>query len=140
MMEGGYYPIFEDGFIRFTNEDNTAIVDYENGILSVRILFSIDPEEYDLFLEASNLAMQKTAAVKAVILMDMENIMFSCESFCYTESEFRKFFPLMVDCVNKALEAHRHQMRRLIHAVEAVAKKVPATDESIAGTTNKILS
>ena len=140
MMEGGYYPTFEDGFIRFVTEENTAIVDYENGILSVRILFSIAPEEYDLFLEASNLTMQKTAVTKAVILMDMENIMFSCENFCYTESEFRKFFPLMVENVNKALHAHRHQMRRLIHAMEAASTKVPATDEAIAGNTNKILS
>lgn len=140
MMESGYNPSFEDGFIRFAIEDNNGIVDYENGILSVRILFSIDEEDYDLFLEASNLTMQKTALAKAVILMDMESIMFSCESFCYTESEFRKFFPRMVESITNALKAHRGQMRRLYHTVEAASTKFPAADEPAAGNSQKVLS
>ena len=57
MMEGGYYPTFNKTHILFNMEDNIGVVEYEEGILSVRLFFTIEEEAYDLFLEASNSAM-----------------------------------------------------------------------------------
>ena len=92
MMEGGYYPEYEDSHILFRIEENMAVVEYLEGILSIRIFFSIDEDEYDLFLEASNAAMLETFIVKPAIMDNMENIMFSCEMICGNVREFRKFF------------------------------------------------
>jgi hypothetical protein len=41
MMEEGYYPVYENTHITFGLEDNLAVVEYEEGILSVRLFFSI---------------------------------------------------------------------------------------------------
>ena len=140
MMEDGYYPSFEQTHIQFGIDDNTAVVEYEEGILSVRLFFSIDEEAYGLFLEASNMTMVETFAVKPAVLDDMKNIMFSCEFPCDTIKEFRKFFPRALNYLNEALSSHKTAMRKLVLAGEVAAKTIPATDEIVTGTRRKILS
>ena len=54
MMEGGYRPSYEKNHILFNIEDNIGVVEYEEGILSVRIFFSIEEGASELFLVASN--------------------------------------------------------------------------------------
>ena len=75
MMEGGYYPVYERTHIQFGLDDNIAVLEYEEGILSIRLFFSIDEEAYDLFLEASNSMMLSTSLVKPAIMDDMQNIL-----------------------------------------------------------------
>ena len=136
MMEEGYYPVYENTHIVFGLDDNLAIVEYTEGILSVRLFFSIDAEAYEMFLEAANETMMKEYIVKPVVLDDMKNIMFSCEILCDTVREFRKFFPRSISLLTNALRQHRQEMKRLILASEIVSKTVPATDDwsSMAGT------
>lgn len=136
MMEEGYYPVYEKTHIVFGLDDNLAIVEYTEGILSVRLFFSIDAEAHDMFLEAANETMMKEYIVKPVVLDDMKNIMFSCEILCDTVREFRKFFPRSISLLTDALRQHRQEMKRLILASEIVSKTVPATDDwsSMAGT------
>ena len=124
MMEEGYYPVYEDTHITFGLEDNLAVVEYEEGILSVRLFFSIEKETYPLFLEAANETMLKAFIVKPVVLNDLKNLMFSCEMFCDNVREFRKFFPRSIDMLRECLHVHRHEMT------------VPVTDEvsSMTGT------
>ena len=124
MMEGGYYPVFEKTHIVFALDGNLAIVEYEEGVLSIRLFFSIEKEHYPKFLKAGNRTMLKAFIVKPVILNDMKNLMFSCEIFCDNVREFRKFFPRSIDMLREALHLHRLEMT------------VPATDElsSMAGT------
>ena len=129
-MEDGYYPTFEKTHILFDLADNTAVVEYEEGVLSVRIFFSIDEEAYDLFLEASNAVMMDTFMVKPAVLDDMKNIMFSCEIPCDTAKEFRKFFPRCIQLLQEGLRAHKSEMRRMILADQVASKAIPATDES----------
>ena len=126
MMEEGYYPIFETTHIVFGLDDNLAIVEYEEGVLSVRLFFSIEEEMYPLFLEASNETMITTFAVKPVVLNDRKNLMFSCETLCDTLREFRKFFPRSVEMIRESLNRHRAVMK----------KTIPAKDDypSMAGT------
>lgn len=144
MMEGGYYPIYEKDHIVFGIDDNLAVVEYEEGILSVRIFFSIDEDVYALFLKASNETMMKAYTVKPVVLDDMKNIMFSCEILCDNVREFRKFFPRCITLLNEALKQHKTEMKRLLMANEIVSKTIPATDDrsSVAGNikSRKILS
>ena len=145
MMEDGYYPIFEQTHIQFGLDDNIAVVEYEDGILAVRLFFSIEEEGYDMFLEASNSMMMYNWCVKAVVLDDMKNIMFSCEIPCHTAREFRKFFPLCKEMLQEALRAHKSEMKKLILADHVAASTtVPATDDisSMTGTakSRKILS
>ena len=118
MMEGGYYPIYETTHIVFGLDDNLAIVEYEEGILSVRLFFSIDEDMYPMFLEASNETMITSFAVKPVIMDDMKNLMFSCEVFCDNVREFRKFFPRSIDLIREALNRHRSEMKKTIPAKE----------------------
>ena len=139
MMEEGYYPTFEQTHIQFGLDDNIAVVEYEEGVLSVRLFFSIEEEAYEIFLEASNLMMIETFAVKPVILEDMKNIMFSCEMRCDNLREFRKNLPWAIEKLREGLNAHRSQMKKLILASELVSKTIPATDDPIAGS-RKILS
>ena len=143
MMEGGYYPTMEATYIQFGLDDNIAVVEYEDGILAVRLFFSIEEDAYDLFLEASNSMMMYNYSVKAAILDDMKNIMFSCEIPCDNVREFKKFFPRCVGMLKEALRSHKSEMRKLILADQAASTTIPAADDysSLAGTTkHKLLS
>ena len=140
MMEDGYYPTFEKTHIQFGLEDNIAVVEYEERVVSVRLFFSIEEDAYELFLEASNMAMSETYAVKPVILDDMKNIMFSCEMLCDNLREFRKFIPWAAERLNEAITVHRCKMKRLVMASEIASHTIPATDDFVTGTGRKILS
>lgn len=144
MMEDGYYPSFEKNCILFDLEDNTGVVEYQEGILSIRIFFSIEPDTGELFKDVSNTAMTMTFAVKPVVIDEMKNLMFSCEFLCDTEREFRKFFPRGIGLLKEALEIHKHEMEKIIMAQRISATSIPATDDisSMAGISgsNKVLS
>lgn len=144
MMEEGYYPYFNKTHIMFNHDDNMVIVEHANGILCLRLFFSIEEEAYDLFLEASNQTMLDTYIVKPVLMDDMKTIMFSCETFCDNIREFRKLFPRCIHLIDESIAAHRKEMKKLVLAEETVSKTIPASDEwsSLAGTlkSQKILS
>ena len=139
-MEDGYFPVFERTHIQFGIDDNIAVVEYDEDIVSVRLFFSIDEEAYDLFLEASNSMMIETYIIKPAILDDMKNIMFSCEFMCDSMRDFRRFFPRSIDRLKEALDVHKSKMKKLILASEVAAATIPATEESVAGIARKILS
>ena len=130
MMEDGYYPTFENNHILFNIEDNTAVLEYEEDILSIRIFFSIEEDEYDLFLEASNAAMLESFIVKPVIMDNMKNIMFSCEMMCDTVKEFKKFFPRAVEYIKEAVAEHKHEMKRLITSQDIFSGNIAGADEA----------
>ena len=134
MMENGFCPTFEDGYILFDVDDNTSVLEYENGVLTLRTFFTIDKEGYEMFLEASNFAMIKSFMIKPVIMEDMNSIMFSCETFCQTVGDFKRFFPLMIEYLRKGMSVHKDQMRELLKAVEMLSYKKPATDEQVVET------
>lgn len=144
MMEEGYYPIYEESHIVFGLDDNLAVLEYEEGIMSVRLFFSIEEDSYPLFLEAANLTMLKAFSVKPVVLDDMKNLMFSCETLCDTVSEFRKFMPRSIDLLREALDQHKKEMKQLLLNEELASKTIPATDDfsSMAGNrkSNKVFS
>ena len=133
MMEESYYPVFEQTHIQFVIDDNIAVLEYEEDIVSVRLFFSIDEDAYDLFLEASNSTMLETYAVKPAILDDMTNLMFSCEFMCDNLRDFRRFFPRAVARLKEALNTHKSEMKKLIIATEVASATIPATEESMTG-------
>lgn len=140
-MEGGYYPTYEKTHILFSIEDNAAVVEYEEGILSIRIFFSIDEDDYDLFLEASNATMLKTFLVKPVVMDNMKNIMFSCEMMCSTIREFRKTFPRGIGYLKEAITMHKSEMKQLILAHQISTATISANDDSYSFTKSpKLLS
>jgi hypothetical protein len=136
MMEGGYYPYYNKTHIMFNHDDNPVIVEQANGILCLRMFFTIEEEAYDLFLEASNQTMLDTYIVKPVLMNDMKTIMFSCETFCYNIREFRKFLPHCIHLIDESIAAHKKEMKKLVLAEEALSKTIPASDDwsSLAGT------
>ena len=136
MMEDGYYPKYENTHILFRIEDNIAVVEYEEGILSVRIFFSIDEDGYDLFLEASNATMTESLLVKPAVLEDMQNIMFSCEFLCDTEKEFKKFFPKAIARIKEAIMLHKGEMQKLILAEKISSATISAAEDTITLSTN----
>ena len=144
MMEGGYYPQFNKTHILFNMDDNIAVVEYEEGVMSVRLFFTIEEEAYELFLEASNSAMLETFAVKPVVMDDMKTIMFSCETLCDNLREFRKFLPRCIRLLEESLVTHKAEMKKLVLAGESQTKTIPATNDyaSIAetGKYRKLLS
>ncbi len=144
MMEGGYYPYYNKTHIMFSHDDNPVIVEQANGILCLRMFFTIEEEAYDLFLEASNQTMLDTYIVKPVLMNDMKTIMFSCETFCYNIREFRKILPHCIHLIDESIAAHKKEMKKLVLAEEALSKTIPASDDwsSLAGTlkSQKILS
>lgn len=130
MMEEGYYPTYEKTHIIFAIDDNLAVLEYEEGIIVMRLFFAIDEDAYDLFLEASNETMFKTYMVKPVLLDDMDTIMFSFEVPCNSVKELRKLLKLGVEHLGKALEIHRQEMKKLILEEEMATAILPATDDS----------
>lgn len=142
LMENGYEPSYEDGYILFEIDNDTSVLEYDNGILSVRTFFSIDEEGYDMFMEASNLTMIKSLMIRPVIMEDMKSIMFSCETLCESMSEFRRYLPRLIEFSRKGLAAHKNEMKQLIRATEMLMTKKPDSDEIIetGKTRGKILS
>lgn len=114
MMEEGYYPHFEQNHILFNIDDNPATLEYEKGIMTVRIFFSIDEDSYGMFLKAGNATMSGTIGVKPVVLSEREILMFSSETMCDTLREFRKFLPKSIELIRDAVTVHRHEMKRLL--------------------------
>ncbi len=113
-MEEGYYPQYEKTHLLFGLDDNIGVVQYQEGILSIRVFFSIEPEANDLFLKASNATMVETLAVKPAVIDDMKNIMFSCEIMCDNLRDLKRFFPRGVDRLNEALTIHKAEMKKAI--------------------------
>ena len=140
MMESGYNPDFQYSHIQFNLDGNIAVVDTEEDFVSLRIFFSIEKEDYDLFLEASNQTMLKTYAIKPAVMNDMENIVFSNEFFCETVHDLKRFFPRAVETMREALDAHKSEMHKLVMTRGALSKSIPATEESVTGITKKIFS
>lgn len=132
MMECGYYPEYEKTHIMFAVDDNTGVVEYEEGILSIRVFFTIEEDAYDLFLEASNSIMAETYIVKPVILDDMKNIMFSFEMLCGNLREFKKNFPYGVECLKNAIILHKKEMKNLILAENVSSAAMLATEDTFA--------
>ena len=130
MMEKGYYPTYENDHILFNIDDNVAVLEYEEEVLSIRIFFSIEEDEYNLFLEASNAAMLESFIVKPVILENMKNIMFSCEMMCGTLREFKKLLPSGIQYLTEAIAVHKMQMKRLILAEKVSSATISAAEEA----------
>ena len=130
MMEDRRSPIYEDSHILFGIDDNLAVVEYEEKILAVRLFFSIDTEACRLFIEASNSMMLTTDIVKAVVLDDRTNIMFSCEMMCDTVKEFKKFFPRAVEYIKEAVVEHKREMKRLITSQDILSRNIAGADEA----------
>ena len=114
MMEEGYYPKYEKTHLIFYIDGDMAVLEYEKDILSVRIFFSTDEGDYNMFLEASNTIMMNYMTVKAVMTEDRKNIMFSCETLCDNKRSLRKFIPVMISNLKNAMMQHREEMRKQI--------------------------
>lgn len=140
MMESGYNPSYEYSHIQFDLEENIAVVECENGFASVRIFYSIEKEESDMFIQASNQTMINTYSVKPVVLEDRENIVFSCEFFCNNIRDFRRFFPRALDCLRDVLSTHKAEMKKIFLSATRETKPIPDTEEFISGIGRKLLS
>lgn len=103
MMEDGYYPVYRKTYITFSIGDDTAVLEYDQGILSIKVFFSIDDEYSEIFLTAANTIMQSSPTIKSLMDEDGKNITFSCETFCDTKRGFRKFLPWMISRMKEAL-------------------------------------
>lgn len=130
MMENGYDPVYQDSYIMFDMDDNTSVLEYDGEILSIRTFFTIDEEEYDMFLEASNYAMINTKMIKPVIMENMTNIMFSCETLCDNMADVKRFLPKMVKLSKEGLKAHKNEMRELLQTTNIMSQKMPASEDS----------
>lgn len=142
LMENGYKPSYENDLILFDIDDDTSVLEYEDGILSVRTFFSIDEDGYEMFLEASNRTMIRSSMIRPVILEDIKGIMFSCETLCGSMNDFKRFLPRLIELSRQGLATHKNEMRELIRATEMPMAKKPASDDIIetGKARNKILS
>ena len=131
LIENGYDPVFEDDYITFNLDDNTSVLELNDNILTIRTFFTIEEDEYDIFLEASNYAMLKSNMMKPVIMEDMKSIMFSCETLCENLNDFKRFFPRLVTFSKKGLETHKNEMRELIQATSILKNKMPANEDTL---------
>lgn len=114
LMENGYAPTFEKTHILFDAGGNTLVMEYEEGFMSLRLFFSIEEDEYENFLEASNSCMQSVFLVRPVVLDDRKTLMFSCENICETYSDFERFFPKMMNVLDESLKIHKFLMTLLL--------------------------
>lgn len=119
MMEEGYYPTFENNHIMFVVEGTMAIVEYEEGILAIKLFFSIEEEDNNILLASSNATMMETYIIKPVVLEDYKSLMFSCEVFCETLRELKRFFPKGLLLLTEALNEHKSQTRQFMLAQSA---------------------
>ena len=78
--------------------------------------------------------MLKAFIVKPVVLDDMKNLMFSCETLCDTVREFRKFFPRCIELLREALRQHKSEMKKLLLAESITLKRFQTKEESAEST------
>ena len=130
MMEEGYYPRYDSSYIEFKIDDNSAVVEYEEGVLSIRVFFTVDEDDYDLLLEASNISMIETFMVKPALLRNMKSIMFSFEMMCDNIREFRKFFPRGIEHLQNTILTHREEAGKLAMAEKKSSATFVATEEN----------
>ncbi len=128
LMEEGYYPQYEKTHILVDIDDNIGVIQYQEGILTIRVFFTIEEEAYNLFLEASNATMIETFAVKPAIIDDMNNLMFSCEIMCDSLRDIRRFFPRGIERIREALTVHKAEMKKAIMNDSLSAGAVAAGD------------
>lgn len=114
LMEEGFYPTYEKTHITFEFEDNPATLEYEKGLLTIRIFFTIDEESFNMFLDAGNSTMAGTVGVKPVVLEDHKTLMFCAETMCDNMREFKKFFPRSLWNIKDCLMVHRKFMKSLL--------------------------
>ena len=138
MMEEGYYPTYEQGHIIFGIDDNIAALDYEDGIMAVRIFFSIEEDTYDIFIEAGNSTMADSVGVKPIVLDDRKTLMFSSETMCDSMREFKKFLPRSIKNIRDALAIHKEQMKLLLE--KSVLYKDLYTNDNEYNTATKFCS
>ena len=114
MMEEGYYPKYEKTQLLFYIDGNMTLLEYENDILVMRVFFSINEDDFNLFMEVSDTVMLNTHTVKALVTHDRKSIMFCCETMCDNRKSLRKFLPAMISNLKDAMNRHREQMRMQI--------------------------
>lgn len=114
MMEEGYYPKYEKTHLLFYIDGNMTLLEYENDILVMRVFFSINEDDFNLFMEVSDTVMLNTHTVKALVTHDRKSIMFCCETMCDNRKSLRKFLPAMISNLKAAMNQHREQMRMQI--------------------------
>lgn len=114
MMEEGYYPKYEKTQLLFYIDRNMTLLEYENDILVMRVFFSINEDDFNLFMEVSDTVMLNTHTVKALVTHDRKSIMFCCETMCDNRKSLRKFLPAMISNLKAAMNQHREQMRMQI--------------------------
>ena len=114
MMEEGYYPKYEKTQLLFYIDGNITLLEYENDILVMRVFFSINEDDFNLFMEVSDTVMLNTHTVKALVTHNKKSIMFCCETMCDNRKSLRKFLPAMISNLKAAMNQHREQMRMQI--------------------------
>jgi hypothetical protein len=114
MMEERYYPKYEKTHLLFYIDGNMTLLEYENDILVMRVFFSINEDDFYLFMEVSDTVMLNTHTVKALVTHDRKSIMFCCETMCDNRKSLRKFLPAMISNLKDAMNQHREQMRMQI--------------------------
>ena len=142
LMEKGYYPVYEKTHITYDIDGNVGVLEFEEDILSIRLFFVIDEDEYDRFLEASNSCMLRSFIVKPVVLDDSKTLMFCCECICYTYRDFDRFFPKMMALLRQCIKVHKEEMKQLLITDEIVKATLPASEDGFieAGSARKVLS
>ena len=81
--------------------------------------------------------MLTTDIVKAVILDDRANIMFSCEMMCDTVREFKKFFPRAVGYIKEAVAEHKSEMKRILTSTDISSGNIVGADEAAPSKTKR---
>lgn len=114
LMENGYKPAFENTHILFDVGNNTVVMEYDEGYISLRMFFSIEEDEYLNFLEGSNSCMQSVFMVRPVVLDDRKTIMFSCENICDSMKDMEKAFPKMLEALQEGIKMHKFLMNLLL--------------------------
>lgn len=132
MMEEGYYPVYEKTHILFKLDDNIAVVEYSDNVLSIRVFFTIEEEMREMFMEASNRMMAESYLVKPVILDDRKSILFSCEFLCENIRQFRRLFPIGIERLTEALLLHKCEIKRQMLSEELAASVISASKRECA--------
>ena len=140
LMENRYYPIYENTHLLFELDGNMAVLELDEDIVILRVFFSIEENDHDKLLEASNSCMTRTYMVKAALLDDMKNIMFSCETLCSSSGDFARHFPKMTELIKEAIGIHKDEMKHLLLTEEILKATMPVTEDPATGIGRKLLS
>ena len=114
IQEEGYFPTKDaDGDISFKIKGTRIVVgECAEGFVYTRVYYGLDNESIRTALYAANVISGAYVAVKALIVEEIESLIFSVESYCIDVETYRAFFQRSISILADSIEVFQKEIQK----------------------------